>query len=249
MQGNKLSQEQKKIVLIEDDSRQQQLVATFLRSEGFEVISSERGDQAPELIAKHSPDAVLLDLMLPGMDGIQVCQVVRDFYSGPILMVTAQGDDVTEVSALNLGVDDFLSKPLRPHVLLARLRSALRRSERASTIDALQMSNSEPVRHPNRIICQELTADKTQRRIWLSEQLLELTDAEFDLLYFLMDNAGHVLPRDVLFKEMRGIDYDGLDRSLDMRVSTIRKKLNDNTPPYRYIKSVRGKGYLFVKAA
>ncbi|WP_432452098.1 MULTISPECIES: response regulator [unclassified Agarivorans] len=238
-----MNQDRKRIVLIEDDSRQQQLVATFLRSEGFDVISSERGDDAPVLIAKHLPDAVLLDLMLPGMDGIQVCQKVREFYTGPILMVTAQGDEVTEVSALNLGVDDFLKKPLRPHVLLARLRSMLRRSQCLAETD----NYTEFRPNPNRIVYQELLADKTQRRIWLADQLLDLTDAEFDLLYFLMDNAGHVLPRDLLFKEIRGIDYDGLDRSLDMRISTLRKKINDNAPPYRYIKSVRGRGYLFVK--
>lgn len=232
-----------KLVFIEDDARQQQLVASFLNNEGFEVITAERGDDAQQLLEQHQPKALLLDLMLPGMDGIQVCQKVRPFFHGPILMLTAQNDDATEVSALDIGVDDFLSKPLRPHVLLARLRSALRRSESLAQPSVL---TSPPVKQP--IYCQDLTADQSQRCIWLGEQQLELTDAEFDLLYFFMDNAGHVLPRDLLFQKMRGIDYDGLDRSLDMRVSTIRKKLNDNTPPYRYIKSVRGKGYLFVQS-
>ncbi|GGB02061.1 MULTISPECIES: response regulator transcription factor [Agarivorans] len=232
-----------KLVLIEDDARQQQLVASFLNNEGFEVITAERGDMATQLLEQHQPSALLLDLMLPGMDGIQVCQKVRSFFHGPILMLTAQNDDATEVSALNIGVDDFLSKPLRPHVLLARLRSALRRSE--GVVQPNTLANPQI---KQRIRCQDLTADQSQRCIWLGEQQLELTDAEFDLLYFFMDNAGHVLPRDLLFQKMRGIDYDGLDRSLDMRVSTIRKKLNDNTPPYRYIKSVRGKGYLFVQS-
>jgi two-component system response regulator RstA len=232
-----------KLVLIEDDARQQQLVASFLNNEGFEVITAECGDMAMQLLKQHQPSALLLDLMLPGIDGIQVCQKVRSFFHGPILMFTAQNDDATEVSALNIGVDDFLSKPLRPHVLLARLRSALRRSEGLAQPNALANPQIK-----QRIRCQDLTADQSQRCIWLGEQQLELTDAEFDLLYFFMDNAGHVLARDLLFQKMRGIDYDGLDRSLDMRVSTIRKKLNDNTPPYRYIKSVRGKGYLFVQS-
>ncbi len=216
-----------KLVFIEDDACQQQLVASFLNNEGFELITAEHGAHAQQLLEKHLPSALLLDLMLPGMDGIQVCQKVRSFFHGPILMLTAQNDDTTEVSALNIGVDDFLSKPLHPHVLLARLRSALRRSEGLAQASSLAHSQTQ-----QRVRCQDLTADQSQRVIWLGEQALELTDAEFDLLYFFMDNAGHVLPRDLLFQKMRGINYDGLDRSLDMRVSTIRKKLNDNTPPY-----------------
>lgn len=227
----------KNILLVEDDPRLSSLIKTFLRSEGFAVSHCARGDEVQVCVMTDPPDLIILDLMLPGLDGIAVCQQIRPHYAGPILMITAQDDDLTEVSALNLGIDDFMTKPLRPHVLLARINALWRRS-------AASVANTSDI--PQRLGVQDIQLDGVNRQVYQQQQLLEFTDAEFDLLQVLMQHAGQVLSRERLFQAVRGIEYDGLDRSLDQRISTLRKKLNDSLPPHRYIKSVRSKGYLFL---
>jgi DNA-binding response OmpR family regulator len=226
---------QKNILLVEDDSRLSTLIQTFLRSEGFAVSHCDRGDEVQARVMAAPPDLIILDLMLPGMDGIAVCQQLRPCYSGPVLMITAQDDDLTEASALNLGIDDFMTKPLRPHVLLARI-NALWRRRAAPVVES----------GDQRLCVQDVQLDGVNRQVYQQQQLLEFTDAEFDLLQVLMQHAGQILSRERLFQAVRGIEYDGLDRSLDQRILTLRKKLNDTLPPHRYIKSVRSKGYLFL---
>ncbi len=227
-----------KIVLVEDDQRLADLIATYLQSEYFEVSCVSRGDLALDTILAAQPDLVILDLMLPGKDGLEICQSLRPGFTRPIIMITAKNDDITEVSALNLGIDDFIAKPLRPHVLLARINALLRRrvfiSEDGAAEELIRVRDLE-LNIPNRVALKNQSA-------------LELTDAEFDLLLIFLRNAGKVLNRDELFTSLRGIEYDGIDRSLDQRVCTLRKKLDDSEPPYKYIKSVRGQGYLFIKA-
>ena len=223
-----------KITLVEDDPRLSKLISTFLSSEGFVIETVDRGDVAVSRILDEQPDLVVLDMMLPGLDGLEVCQKVRPQFNQPIIMITANDDELTEISALNFGIDDFVAKPLRPHVLLARINALLRRATKdtTSTGDKLKV--------------QDIEMDIGNRLVTCQSIHLELSDAEFDVLKVLMDNAGSLISREFLFKAVRGLDYDGLDRSIDMRVSTLRKKLNDTRPPHRYIKSVRGKGYLFM---
>ncbi|SED32895.1 two-component system, OmpR family, response regulator RstA [Pseudomonas anguilliseptica] len=228
---------QKNILLVEDDPRLSSLIQTFLRSEGFAVSHCDRGNEVQALVLATLPDLIILDLMLPGLDGIAVCQQLRPSYTGPILMITAQDDDLTEASALNLGIDDFMTKPLRPHVLLARINALWRRSS------APVVETASPLQ---RLAVQDIQLDGVNRQVYQQQQLLEFTDAEFDLLQVLMQHAGQILSRERLFQAVRGIEYDGLDRSLDQRISTLRKKLDDSLPPHRYIKSVRSKGYLFL---
>lgn len=225
------------LILVEDDPRLSKLISTFLRSEGFLVELIERGDVAIKHIVAEQPDLVILDMMLPGVDGLEVCQQVRPNYANPIIMITANDDELTEISALNFGVDDFIAKPLRPHVLLARIHANLRRAN--ASISVTEISSDI-------VNVQDVVMDIGNRIVTCQNLTIELSDAEFDLLKALLENAGQLISRDSLFKSVRGVDYDGADRSIDMRISTLRKKLNDTRPPHRYIKAVRGKGYLFM---
>lgn len=223
-----------RILLVEDDPRLSNLISTFLSSEGFKVSSLDRGDTAVDRIIRTQPDLIILDMMLPGLDGLQVCRQVRPQFKKPIIMITANDDELTEISALNFGIDDFVPKPLRPHVLLARINALLRRSIK-QTDD-----------FKSKLHVQDIEMDIGNRLALCNHQALDLSDAEFDLLKVLLENAGQLISREHLFKAVRGLEYDGLDRSIDMRISTLRKKLDDTRPPHRYIKSVRGKGYLFM---
>ncbi|MCU7890360.1 MAG: response regulator transcription factor [Candidatus Thiodiazotropha sp. (ex Ustalcina ferruginea)] len=224
------------IVLVEDDLELNQMMSGFLHEEGYLVTSIFNGNDAVDLIVTQNPDLVILDLMLPGIDGIEICRRIRAKYTNPIVMLTAKDDDLVEVASLQQGVDNYLNKPIRPHVLLAHVQAALRRS----AISAKPTS-------PSHLVVQDITLDPESLRVTLRDESLELTTGEFELLAVLMENAGLPVSRDKLYKLTRGIEYDGLDRSIDLRISNLRKKLNDESPPYRYIKTVRGKGYLMSK--
>ncbi|MCU7865542.1 MAG: response regulator transcription factor [Candidatus Thiodiazotropha sp. (ex Lucinoma borealis)] len=224
------------IVLVEDDLELNQMISGFLQEEGYLVTSIFNGNDAVDVIVTQNPDLVILDLMLPGIDGIEICRRIRTKYINPIVMLTAKDDDLVEVASLQQGVDNYLNKPIRPHVLLAHVQAALRRS----TISA------KPT-NPAHLVVQDITLDPESLRVTLRDESLDLTTGEFELLAVLMENAGLPVSRDKLYKLTRGIEYDGLDRSIDLRISNLRKKLNDESPPYRYIKTVRGKGYLMSK--
>ncbi|MCU7805704.1 MAG: response regulator transcription factor [Candidatus Thiodiazotropha sp. (ex Lucinoma borealis)] len=224
------------IVLVEDDLELNQMISGFLQEEGYLVTSIFNGNDAIDAIVNQNPDLVILDLMLPGIDGIEICRRIRTKYINPIVMLTAKDDDLVEVASLQQGVDNYLNKPIRPHVLLAHVQAVLRRS----TISA------KPT-NPSHLVVQDITLDPESLRVTLSDESLDLTTGEFELLAVLMENAGLPVSRDKLYKLTRGIEYDGLDRSIDLRISNLRKKLNDESPPYRYIKTVRGKGYLMSK--
>lgn len=224
-----------KVVLVEDDKRLASLIGTLLEIENFDMTALYTGKNAVEQILAIQPDIVVLDLMLPEMNGIEICRQLRPGFTNPILMLTAKDDDFTEVTALNNGVDDYLTKPLRPHVLLARMNVLLRRNAKQST-------------NPYVIKIHELTIQLMDRQVMKNNDPLELTDAEFDLLVELVQNAGKIVSRDDLFHSLRGIEYNGIDRSVDQRVSTLRRKLNGKNPgDIQYIRTVRGQGYLFPK--
>ena len=175
--------------------------------------------------------------MLPGEDGLSICKRLRPDYDGPILMLTARTDDMDQVQGLEMGADDYVCKPVRPRVLLARIRALLRRSEPAGAV---------PPVAGKRLTFGKLVIDNAMREAWLDEQTIELTSAEFDLLWLLAANAGRILSREEIFNSLRGIEYDGQDRSIDVRISRIRPKIGDDPMHPRLIKTVRSKGYLFV---
>lgn len=223
------------ILLIEDDPRLAALVQEYLAQHNFTVDIEHRGDQACERILAEQPDLIILDLMLPGKDGLSICQEVRPHYNGPILMLTARDEDTDQIAGLDIGADDYVTKPVQPRVLLARIQALLRRYQTDSPSDTLQFG------------CLRINA--SSRAVWLNSAPLELTSNEFELLWLLANQAGEILSRDHILETLRGIGYDGLDRSVDVRISRLRKKLGDNpTQPYR-IKTVRAKGYLFASNA
>jgi len=202
-----VSAERLTLLLVEDDQRLASLTAQYLEQNHFHVVVEDRGDRALAKIRKVEPDLVVLDLMLPGMDGLEICAELRKTSQVPVLMLTAKGTDLDQVVGLSAGADDYVVKPVDPMVLLARVQALLRGVE------------------------------------------VELSTQEFELLFELARNAGTVLSREALFRSIRGIDYDGMDRSIDVRVSRLRKKLGDSEPPPRRIKTVWGKGYLLVPHA
>lgn len=236
-----MEQESWRILIVEDDQRLAELTREYLEGNGLKVAIESDGGQAVARILKDQPDLVVLDLMLPGEDGLSICRKVRGRYDGPILMLTARTDDMDQVLGLEMGADDYVCKPVRPRVLLARIRALLRRSEGGL---------SEPVEeNVRRLEFGPLVIDNAMREAWLNERSIELTSAEFDLLWLLAANAGRILSREEIFNALRGIEYDGQDRSIDVRISRIRPKIGDDPMHPRLIKTVRSKGCLFVREA
>ena len=233
------STESGRIRIVEDDERLATLTREYLENNGLQVTIEGDGSKAVERILSERPDLVVLDLMLPGEDGVSICRRVRSQYQGQILMLTARTDDLDEVLGLEMGADDYVAKPVRPRVLLARIRALLRRgagqAKESSTEDSSLRFGA-------------LVVDNAKREAWLDNQCIDLTSAEFDLLWLLCSNAGRVLSREEIFAQLRGIEYDGQDRSIDVRVSRIRPKIGDDPMHPRLIKTVRSKGYLFVKS-
>ncbi|HLV78014.1 MAG TPA: response regulator [Marinobacter sp.] len=244
MDGVEQTNESWRILIVEDDERLANLTREYLESNGLAVSLETHGGAAVERIRNEQPDLVVLDLMLPGEDGLSICRRVRPYYSGPIIMLTARTDDLDQVLGLEMGADDYIGKPVQPRVLLARIRAMLRRLENAPGA-----AEDAPVEAPVRLQFNDLTVDSSMREAWLSEESIDLTSAEFDLLWLLASNAGRVLSREEIFTALRGIEYDGQDRSIDVRVSRIRPKIGDDPIHPRRIKTVRSKGYLFVKEA
>lgn len=225
------------ILIVEDDERLASLTREYLENNGLTVSVEHDGAKAVDRILEENPDLVVLDLMLPGEDGVSICRRVRADFQNPILMLTARTDDLDEVLGLEMGADDYVAKPVRPRVLLARIRALLRRSAPVQ----------EDVGDKGRLEFGDLVVDAAMREAWLKGTNIELTSAEFDLLWLLSSNAGRVLSREEIFEKLRGIEYDGQDRSIDVRVSRIRPKIGDDPMHPRMIKTVRSKGYLFVR--
>lgn len=236
---NTAANTQVRLLLIEDDVRLASLVKDYLEQENFHITVEHRGDTALEHFDPAGVDIVILDLMLPGRDGLSVCTELRRRYDGPILILTAKSSDIDHVMGLELGADDFVRKPIEPPVLLARLRALLRRGATKQPVEA----------GPASLDFGALSINLKSHTVHLDGNQVDLTTQEFDLLCFLAGNAGKVLSRDDIFSNIRGIEYDGLDRTVDVRISRLRKKLKDNAEQPDRIKTIWGKGYLFVSDA
>ena len=220
------------VLLVEDDRELAEIVRDYLIENGFSVSIELQGDLAVGRILKERPDLVVLDVNLPGMDGFTVCKSVRDQYQGAIVMLTARIEEIDEVLGLEFGADDYLTKPVRPRVLLARLRTHLRKSPavNAELEDCISVGG--------------LSVYPSRRHVELRAVPVELTSAEFDLLHFLAQRAGKVVSRAEIYESLAGETYDPQDRSIDLRISRLRRKLGDNQSNPTRIKSVRGTGYL-----
>ena len=229
----------KRILLVEDDEKLAGLVRDYLQAaHGFFVDVEGEGAPAPARILAEKPDLVILDILLPGKDGLAICREIRSAYKGPILMFTAQGAEIDEVVGLEIGADDYVAKPVSPRLLAARVKALLRRTEHVE-------STAETAK-PTRIAAGPLVIDSRLRSAWADGKELDLTTAEFDLLLFLAERPGEVVSRDTLYRELRGIEWDNIDRSIDLRVARLRKKLIDAGGHHDFIKSVRGSGYLLA---
>jgi DNA-binding response OmpR family regulator len=228
------------ILLVEDDRRLAELTATYLEQNGFRVRVEPRGDCAVERFAQENPRLVLLDIGLPGRDGLSICRELRRTREVPILILTARDTDLDQVIGLEAGADDYVTKPVDPIVLLARVRALLRRTERGETGAAERKAD---------LTLGALRISETAREVWLEGAPVALTTHEFDLLSLLAHRAGQLVSRDEVFRAMRGIDYDGMDRSIDGRVSKLRRKLGDDAGSPTRIKTIWGKGYLLVPDA
>jgi DNA-binding response OmpR family regulator len=227
------------ILLVEDDKRLASLTARYLEQNGFSVAVEARGDQAVARFARVNPRLVLLDILLPGLDGLSVCREIRKQFDGPILIFTARDTDIDQVIGLEAGADDYVCKPADPMVLLARTRALLRRSEKAGSAAAVRSD----------IVLGGLRISEASQEVWLDGEPVPLTTHEFELLVLLARSPGRILSREEIWRSMRGIEYDGLDRSIDGRISRLRKKLNDDADAPTRIKTVWGKGYLLAPDA
>ena len=234
------------IILVEDDVKLSSLIQSYLQKYEFSVDIIGDGNLAVAAILSAQPDVVVLDLMLPGKDGLTICREIRSKFDGSILFLTASEDDMDHVAGVELGADDFIIKPIQPRVLLARIRMLQRRATKTQ-----HKLTSEPDVVPaekavKNLQFGQLTIHFSKRSVTLADQPIGLTTNEFDVLWLLASHAEEVLSRDFLYKTLRGIEYDGMDRSIDTRIANLRKKLGDNASLSTRIITVRGQGYLFV---
>ena len=230
--------ERTRLLIVEDDDQLAQLLVEYLSQHGFELTRLASGHEAAEQILETQPDLVILDLMLPGKNGLDVCRQVRQSYNGAILMLTASQSEADHVAGLELGADDFVNKPIEPRILLARIRAQLRRLGGARTHNE---------RHkPGVLELGPLHVDVASRDVSVNGSSVALTTMEFDVLLMLATEAGTVVTRDDLYVKVAGTPYDGIDRGMDVHVSRLRRKLQRSGFDSSRLKSVRGVGYLLA---
>lgn len=221
-----------RVLIIDDDEKLAVLLTEYLSGFNFVVNSAAHPDDGLRMLRADPPDLLILDVMLPGMDGFAVCRKVRETSRIPIIMLTARGEVTDRVVGLEIGADDYLPKPFEPRELVARIQAVLRRGEKHADDERIKMGGLE--------------INSTARTAHLDGSLLDLTTAEFDLLGLLVRSRGRVLSRDHIMSETRGVDWDAFDRSVDVLVSRLRQKLGDDPRRPSYIRTVRGAGYVFI---
>lgn len=225
------------IILVEDDVRLSELVSRYLESNGFRVTVTHGGDQVVNQVQLSMPDLVILDLGLPGQDGLSICKQLRPGYPNPILILTARDNDIDHVLGLELGADDYVIKPVEPRVLMARINALLRRCKTHPGTDTKILRFGR------------LSLNTVARSVSLDGQAIALSSNEFDLLLCLAAHAGEIQSRETLFQQLYRREYDGVDRMLDVRISHLRRKLGDEVDSSKRIKTIWGQGYLFVPDA
>lgn len=231
-----------RVVFVEDDPELSGLISDFLSRHEMDVVVEARGDAAMDTIAREAPDMVLLDIMLPGKDGLSICRELRPVFNGPIVMLTSLDSDMNQILGLELGANDYILKTTPPSVLVARLRAQLRNHNGNNKQQVVPDASNH---QPHKRVFGQLTIDPVNRDVLLDGEQVVLSTSDFDLLWLLASHAGEIMKRETLLKTLRGVSYDGLDRSIDVAISRLRKKLGDNpNEPFR-IKTVRNKGYLF----
>jgi len=220
------------LLIIDDDAKLNQLLKDFLKEFGFDVVSATHPAKGLKKLKQAAPDLVILDIMLPEMDGFEVCRTIRQTSNVPIIMLTARGEITDKVVGLELGADDYLAKPFEPRELVARIQSVLRRTRLLKDTRSLSFNR--------------LTIDPAKQIALLDGRPVDLTTNEFRALVLLAANAGKVLDRDQILQELRGIDCEAFNRSVDITVSRLRQKLKDNPKSPEFIKTVWATGYVFI---
>jgi len=223
------------ILVIDDDEGLTELLAEFLARFGFAVRAAAHPEEGLRALRADPPDLVVLDLMLPGMDGLTVCRKIREFSRVPIVMLTARGDVMDRILGLELGADDYLPKPFEPRELVARIQAVLRRGALPEAEESLRVG--------------ALEVSWATGSASLDGRPLPLTTAELTLLGLLVRNRGRILTRERILDETRGVDWEAYDRSIDVLVSRLRQKLGDDARRPRFIRTVRGTGYRFIGGA
>jgi DNA-binding response OmpR family regulator len=224
------------MLIIDDDEELSELLSDYLTKFDFEVFTANQPTLGIELFKKHEPDLIILDIMLPNKNGFEVCKVIRQISKTPIIIHSSRVELSDKIAGLDLGADDYIPKPIEPRELVARILSILRRSEGypAITLDAKTLTSHE------------LSIDTHRTMAFLTGDQLDLTTMEFEILHFFMKNPGVTLSREQVVDKIRGIEWDCVDRTIDVLVSRLRQKLKDDLKNPKYLKTIWGSGYRFV---
>jgi len=222
----------KNIALIDDDQKLNSLLQAYLSKFGYSVAAFTHPKDGLYHLEKHPPNLIILDVMLPDMDGFEVCRQIRRRCQTPIIMLTARGEVTDRIVGLEIGADDYIPKPFEPRELVARIQSVLRRGHNPEPHKILSFGS--------------LRIDLQKHALWLNNKAVDLTGGEFKILKLLVSHPGRVLSRDEIVDQLRGLEWDVFDRSADVLISRLRRKLQDDPKHPRFIKTVWGGGYLFM---
>ncbi len=222
-----------KVMIIDDDKKHSDLLQAYFKRFGINLVCAHDAQSGFRMLNREDPDLLLLDVMLPGKDGFEICREIRKTSSLPIIMLTARGEVIDRVSGLELGADDYIGKPFEPRELVARVQAILRRSESGGA-------------GAGKLLFDGLSIDADARTVEVDGKPVELTSMEFELLLILARRHGKKLSRDDILSELRGIDAAILTRSVDIMISRLRAKLGDSVKPARFIQTIWGRGYSFV---
>ncbi len=244
-----VSETKSKILIVEDEPTLLETLAYNLTRQGYDVKTAADGQTALTVARSEEPDLIVLDVMLPGLDGLDVCRILRQEMSVPIIMLTARADEVDTVVGLEVGADDYLTKPFSMRELMARIKAMLRRvrMDRADVVAQEPQADEERVRGPEQLLFDNLLIDLTRREVKFREEVIHLKPKEFELLVFLARNHGIVLSRDLILERVWGWDYDGGSRTVDVHVRWLREKIEDDPANPSRIITVRSIGYRFER--
>lgn len=228
-----------RVLIIEDDAKIRMLLKEYLEGNGFRILTLSDGNNALEFIDEESPDMVILDIMLPGKDGLDVLKDIRQKNNIPVIMLTAKGEDADRIVGLELGADDYIPKPFNPRELLARMKAVLRRSVQDHEAEKLPEAES-------RITAGGMILNKANQTVIIDEKEIELSSTEYKILEVLMSSPNVILNRDQIMNYARGRDFMAFDRSIDVHISKLRSKLESDPGSPKCIKTIWGSGYMFV---
>ena len=229
--ASKLPINRQKLLLVDDDPELQELIAAFLEKQGYDVIAVGDGRAMDHALSRENVDLLILDLMLPGEDGLSIARRLKRDTDTPIIIVSAQGEDVDRIVGLEVGADDYMAKPFNPRELLARVRAVLRRATNASSTEVAEFG--------------DFRVDLNARQLTKAGRAVPLTSGEFDLLDIFVRYPNQVLDRDRLLDLLTGAERSPFDRSIDVRITRLRSKVEDNASAPVFIRTVWGKGYMF----